>query len=133
MTATTKRILCVDDDASTRDLLETLLGTFDLEAVAVNDAAAAMALVEHERFSLYIIDGQLPGLSGLEMCEMIRGRDRRTPIIVFSAHASAVSREAAMLAGADVYLVKPDTTEIVPTVERLLGEARAAGESRGEP
>ncbi len=126
MSSPKKRILCVDDDASTRDLLETLLGSFDLEAVGVNDAGAALRLLEHERFSLYIIDGQLPGLSGLELCAEIRRRDKQTPIIVFSAHASSISREEAMLAGANVYIVKPETREIVPTVKRLLEGARAA-------
>ena len=120
------RLLCVDDDDDTRSLLRHLLEYSDLEAVAVQDTEAALRLIGQERFSLYIIDGQLPGVSGLGLCEQIRLRDRVTPIIIFSGHAFDSDRKAGMLAGANVYLVKPDSSEIVPTVKRLLEEARAA-------
>lgn len=120
------RILCVDDDEDTRFLLEHLLDIADLEAIAVQDPEAALLLIEKEQFSLYIIDGQLPGVSGLGLCAQIRQFDGKTPIIIFSGHGYAKDREAGMLAGANVYLVKPDISEIVPTVKRLLEEARAA-------
>ena len=94
--------------------------------ICVADAAAALLLIEKEQFSLYIIDGELPGVSGLGLCEEIRKRDPKTPIIIFSGHAYASDREAARLAGANAYLVKPYISEIVPTVKRLLEEARAA-------
>lgn len=120
------RILCVDDDEDTRTLLQHLLEYSDLEAVAVQDTEAALLMIGQERFSLYIIDGQLPGVSGLGLCEQIRREDRTTPIIIFSGHAYDSDRKAGMLAGANVYLVKPDSSAIVPTVRRLLEESRAA-------
>jgi DNA-binding response OmpR family regulator len=120
------RILCVDDDKDIRDLLPELLGLSDLEAIAVQDAQAALRLMETEQFSLYIIDGQMPGVSGLGLCEEIRKRDKETPVVVFSAHGYDSDREAGMRAGANVYLVKPDTSQIVPTVWRLLEQAHAA-------
>ena len=91
---------------------------------------AALLLIEKEQFSLYIIDGEMPGVSGLGPCEEIRKRDPKTPIIIYSGHAYDSDREAGRLAGANVYLVKPDISEIVPTVKRLLEEARAANSER---
>ena len=120
------RILCVDDDEDTRDLLENLLGFSDLEAICVKDAEAALRLIGKEQFSLYIIDDLTPGVSGLELCEEIRKHDQKTPIIIFSGQGYAANREEGMHAGANVYIVKPDSSEIVPTVKRLLEEARAA-------
>jgi DNA-binding response OmpR family regulator len=120
------RILCVDDDEDTRFILQNLLDFSNLEAIAVQDTAAALLLIEQEQFSLYIIDDQMPGVSGLSLCGDIRQRDPKTPIIIFSGHGFASDREAGMLAGANVYIVKPDISEIVPTVKRLLEEARAA-------
>jgi DNA-binding response OmpR family regulator len=120
------RILCVDDDEDTRDLLKSLLGFSDLETIAVKDTAAALRLIEKEQFSLYLIDSQLPGVSGLGLCEKIRQLDRKTPIVIFSGHGYQSDIDAGMLAGANVYIVKPDMGEIVPTVKRLLEEARAA-------
>ena len=120
------RILCVDDDEDTRDLLAHLLDYSDLEAIAVQDTEAALRLIEMEKFSLYIIDGQLPGVSGIGLCEQIRRHDKKTPVVIFSGHAFASDREAGMLAGANVYIVKPHISEVVPAVRRLLEEARAA-------
>ena len=120
------RILCVDDDEDTRNLLEHLLEYSDLEAVAVQDTEAALRLITQEQFSLYIIDGQMPGVSGLGLCAMIRQRDPKTPVIIFSGHAYPSDRDAGMLAGANVYIVKPDISAIVPAVKRLLAEAYAA-------
>ena len=49
-----------------------------------------------------------------------------TPIVFFSGHASRSDVEAGMHAGANAYIVKPDTREVVPTVRRLLARAPAA-------
>jgi DNA-binding response OmpR family regulator len=120
------RILCVDDDEDTRALLAHLLDYSDLEAIAVQDTVSALRLIEKEKFSLYIIDGQLPGVSGIGLCEEIRKLDKKTPVIIFSGHAFDSDRKAGMLAGANVYIVKPHISEVVPAVRRLLEEARAA-------
>jgi DNA-binding response OmpR family regulator len=116
------RILCIDDDEDTGYLLESLLNIFDFKAIAVQDTAAALRLIGQEQFSLYIIDSQMPGVSGLGLCEQIRAMDKRTPILIFSGHGHQADISAGMLAGADAYIVKPNTGEIVPTVKRLLKE-----------
>jgi DNA-binding response OmpR family regulator len=121
------RILCVDNDEDIRFLLEQLLALSNLEAISVKDTATALHLIETEQFSLYIIDGQAPGASGFGLCEEIRQRDKKTPIIIFSGLGYAADREAGMLAGANVYLVKPETSEIVSIAKRLLKEAHDAG------
>lgn len=118
------RILCVDDDEDTRDLLESILSFAHFEAIAVQDTATALRLIGQEQFKLYIIDSQLPGMSGLGLCQQIRAIDKATPIVIFSGQAHQSDISAGILAGADVYIVKPNTREIVPTVKRLLEEAR---------
>lgn len=125
-----KRILCVDDDGDTRYLLEILLGSSDLETVCVGDVAAALRLMGTEQFRLYVIDGQLPGVSGLTMCEEIRRHDKETPIVIFSGNSRAEDREAGLRAGANVYIIKPDTAQLVPTVRRLLEGAEVAAMNR---
>ncbi len=121
-----KPILCVDDDESIRNLLTTMLGLSDLEAVGVSDVNEALRLMEREQFSLYIIDGQMPGVSGLSLCKQIRVIDRDTPIVIFSGRAYQADIDAGMLAGANAYLIKPDSSELVATVKRLLEGARGA-------
>lgn len=118
------RILCVDDDEDTCQILTTLLGNSGLEAVCVPDVATALSLMAGEQFSLYIIDGQLPDISGLTLCQQIRRHDRHTPVLIFSGHGYEADRKAGMRAGCDAYVVKPAVAEIVPTVKRLLAQAQ---------
>lgn len=120
------RILCVEDDADICELLTTTLGFNSFEAVCVSEVAAAHALMEKEKFRLYILDGQLPGASGLTLCQEIRAVDKVTPIVIFSGHGKASDRAAGLRAGADVYILKPDMKEIVPTVKRLLEQAQVS-------
>jgi two-component system phosphate regulon response regulator OmpR len=118
-----KRVLCVEDDEDTRYMLKMMLGFSDLEAAVAPDMDAALRLMERERFSLYLLDGGLLGAKGLSLCERIRATDSRTPIVIFSGHASAPDIRAGMLAGANAYLVKPDSSELIPTIRRLLAAA----------
>ena len=122
----TKRILCVDDDEDTCDLLKTMLSMADFDVVTVPDAEEALRLIERERFDLYVLDSELPGFSGLTLCHRIRAVDADTPVVIFSAHGFEAHREAGMLAGANAYLVKPDASELIPTVRRLLDAPSAA-------
>lgn len=117
------RVLCVEDDEDTRDMLRTMLGYSDLEGVGASNVGAALRLMEHERFSLYILDGGPRSVKGLSLCEQIRASDTRTPIVIFSGHASASDIEAGMLAGADAYLIKPDSSKLISTIRRLLEAA----------
>jgi DNA-binding response OmpR family regulator len=122
-----KRILCVDDDEDTCDLLKTMLGRADLDVVTASGVDEALRLIESERFDLYVLDSEIPpGFSGLTLCHRIRAVDAHTPIVIFSAHGFESHREAGMLAGANAYIVKPDVTELIPTVKRLLEGPRTA-------
>jgi DNA-binding response OmpR family regulator len=123
---TTKRILCIDDDEDIRFLLTTLLSKSDLNAMAVPSVTEALLLMKKERFCLYIIDSQLPGISGLSLCKEIRKLDKQTPIIIFTGKGYEADRVAGMLAGANAYLVKPDISQLLPTIESLLAQVASS-------
>ncbi|HZB45568.1 MAG TPA: response regulator, partial [Pyrinomonadaceae bacterium] len=74
-----KRVLCVEDDADTREMLKFKLGLSDFEAAVAPDMDAALRLMGRERFSLYLLDGGLRGAEGPSLCERIRAADARTP------------------------------------------------------
>jgi DNA-binding response OmpR family regulator len=120
---TANRVLCVEDDADIRAFLKAGLGFSDFDAVAAPDAAAALRLMERERFSLYVLDGGPRRVKGPSLCEQIRAADARTPIVIFSGNGYASDIEAGLLAGANAYLVKPDSSELIPTIRRLLEAA----------
>lgn len=119
-------ILCVDDDNDTCDLLTTLLGFSGIELVSVHNASEARRMIERKQFSLYIIDGQLPDVSGLSFCEQIREMDKNTPIVIFSGRAYQTDIAAGIRAGATAYVIKPNTSDLAATVKRLLESAHVA-------
>ena len=120
------KILCVDDDEDTRLLLETYLGNLHMEAVAVSNATEAMRLIAEEQFSLFVIDGGLPGVNGTALCESIRKVDKTTPIVFFTGHGYPDERTAGLRAGADAYVVKPAISELIPTIKQLLAKTRTS-------
>ena len=86
------------------------------------DGMRALEIIESgNHYDVLILDNSLPGMSGLELVRRARclTHRRRTPIIMLSAHHSA---RAALSAGADVFLEKPEEVNaIVKTVIRLTG------------
>lgn len=120
--STLKRVLCVEDDRDTCEVLRFIMTDFDF--TAVNTIAAAEPLIESKEFDLYVLDNWLPDGSGVELCERIRERGSTSPIIFTSAIAQSKDIELAMSAGADRYLVKPYEPEtLVQTVKELLNES----------
>ena len=119
----TARVLCVEDDADTRAFLKATLGFSGIDAAVAPDMEAARRLMERERFSLYVLGDGLRGIKGPSLCEQIRASDARTPVVIFSGHAFASDIEAGLLARANAYLVKPDSSELIPTIRRLLEAA----------
>ena len=120
------RILCVEDNEDTCELLTAMLGLSDIEAVAAPTMAEAVRLIGAGRFDLYVVDGRLPDSDGAALCVEIRRADEATPVVFFTGRAHEADREAALLAGADAYVVKPDIETLVRTVRRLLEESRRA-------
>ncbi len=114
-----KRILCVEDDRDTCDVLRFVMTDYDFTTVSF--IAAADSLIESREFDLYLLDNWLPDGSGIELCEKIRKRGSKSPIIFTSAIGQRHDIDLAMSAGADRYLVKPYEPEtLVQTVKELL-------------
>lgn len=120
------RILVVEDNRDSRDMIRTLLSESDVgyDVTAVETAAEALDLDGKDPFDLYVLDIWLPGMDGLGLCRRLRERGRTQPIIFFSAMVQTTDRHYVLAAGADEFLVKPkDIDQLLPTVARLLGSA----------
>ena len=118
------RILVVEDNRDSREMLRTLLSEsgYRYEVNAVETAAEALVLDGKSPYDLYILDIWLPGMDGLGLCRRLRERGRSQPIIFFSAMVQPTDRDYVLAAGADEFLVKPrDIDKFLPTVADLLG------------
>jgi DNA-binding response OmpR family regulator len=102
-----RRILVTDDSADMLDLLSHALSKVGYEVVRAESAEEALAIQSDQEFPLQIIDLNLPGLSGLELCQKIREDDAVSVLIAISAHISVYEVVDAREAGFDDLFYKP--------------------------
>jgi CheY-like chemotaxis protein len=98
-----KQILCVDDHADTCALVTTILR--DYETISSYSMADAIKQATAQKFDLYILDYHLPDGTGLELCLMLRGFDRDTPIL-FATASSSITEAQVITAGAQGLIKK---------------------------
>ena len=121
-----RRVLVVEDNPSNVELLRqvlTLRGR--LQLVVAEDGLAGLARARAERFDLAIVDIDLPGIDGNELCRRLRADPvtRALPLLALSANAMQPDISRARAAGFDGYLTKPvDVQRLLAEVERLLGD-----------
>jgi two-component system, OmpR family, response regulator RegX3 len=117
--ASLMRVLCVEDDNDTCDVLRFVMTNYDFHAVGT--IAAATELIDERPFDLYVLDNWLPDGSGIDLCKRIRETQDRAPIIFTSAIGQRRDIDQALEAGADRYLVKPyEPDTLLHTVKELL-------------
>jgi DNA-binding NarL/FixJ family response regulator len=123
-------ILVVDDDAGFRSYVAELLESVGYETTQLASGAAVLPAVAGERPDAILLDVQLPGLNGYEVCRELRDRYGHSIAIVFVSgqRTEALDRAAGLLLGADDYLVKPvDPGELIARVRRLVERPQSNG------
>jgi CheY-like chemotaxis protein len=103
------RVLVVDDHPINRMLVARILSAAGHEIGEARDGAEALAALKAERWSLVLMDCQMPELGGYDATRIIRSSPSfcNVPVIGLSANAMAGDRERALAAGMDDYLTKP--------------------------
>ena len=115
------RILYVEEHVESCELLALWLSGSGFEVVSANNMSDGLRLARDGTFAVYLLSGRFTDGTGLELCRAIRMFDLSTPIIFFSAFTRDCDMKAAMSAGAQAYLIKPDDLEnIEPTIKRLV-------------
>lgn len=121
------RILYVDDDEDSREMLRLLLELRSIETKAVGTAGEALTSIQAEHFDLYLLDGWLPDLDGFELCRQMRDYDSHTPILFFSGSGCEADRKMGREAGANAYVLKPDISRLLGSIARFIPRAKSAG------
>ena len=129
MAVRASRILCVDDDPQILTVVTTTLRRSGHDPVGAANAGEALRVVESGTIDLVISDYQMPGITGLELLEMLRSDGHDVPLIMLTGHASIEHAVLAMRAGATDYLAKPFER---PQLEMAVGKALEVGRLRRE-
>jgi CheY-like chemotaxis protein len=119
-----KRILIGDDQASSRELVRTVLEHYGHQVVEAADGAEALVKARETHPDLVLLDLHMPALNGFETVGELRREPgfEATPVVALTASAMHGDRERALAAGFSAYLTKPlRIATLRREVERLLG------------
>src|SRR6266705_1852545 len=117
------RVLIIEDDAENRRVMAKLFSRDNWTVLQVKDGDAWLELALRNRPELILCDLLMPKSNGFQVCRTIREQLQPTKIIVVSGRDYGVDRTNALQAGADEYLLKPITWELLSsTIDRLLPE-----------
>jgi DNA-binding response OmpR family regulator len=130
-----KRILVVEDDLSILTGLEDLLTDEGYEVVTAADGEKALELYHSGTFSLILLDIMIPEKSGYEVCNEIRKKDPKTPIVMLTAKTEEVDKVVGLELGADDYVIKPfGVRELLARIKAVLRRASVdENVKNGEP
>jgi len=101
-----KRVLVVDDDARTVELVKLYLERDGYRVLTAYDGIEALSLAREGHPDLIVLDLMLPGIDGLEVCRTLRG-ESDVPIIMLTARTTDQDRLTGLDLGADDYVTKP--------------------------
>jgi len=124
-------ILVVDDEPKIVRLARDYLEQSGFRVLPVNDGVTALAAARQEKADLVVLDLNLPGMDGLDVCRALR-RESSVPIIMLTARVEETDRLIGLELGADDYIVKPfSPRELVARVRAVLrrtsGEVQSTG------
>jgi DNA-binding response OmpR family regulator len=118
-----KKILVVDDEPNIVLSLEFLMNQSGYAVSKAGDGNHALQILEEDPPDLILLDVNLPGRSGYEVCEAVRANPawKGMLILMLTAKGRDVEREKGLALGADDYITKPfSTQEVVDKVRELL-------------
>jgi phosphate regulon transcriptional regulator PhoB len=136
MVHTGQKILVVEDEPDIRKLVQYNLAQERFKVLEAEDGEQALKILQRDRPNLLILDLMLPGLSGIELCRILRDRTdtAKLPILMLTAKAGETDRVLGLEMGADDYLTKPfSPRELVARVRAILRRAASAAQTESLP
>ena len=114
------RILLVEDESMLANLIARGLSSEGWTVEHVGNAECACVRLREEKFDVLVLDRMLPGMSGVELCELLRTEKNYIPILMLTALGEISDRVDGLGSGADDYLSKPfDFDELFARVSAL--------------
>ncbi len=124
-------IMVVEDDYSTRKLMEAVLLQNGYEVITARDGMDALDRMDNYNVDLIVLDLMMPHMDGYEFTETLRKCNNNIPILMVTAREAPADKRKGFIAGTDDYMVKPvDEEEMLLRIAALLRRSRIANEHR---
>ena len=116
-----KKVLVVDDDVRTVDLVKAYLNRDGYRVSTAYDGNEALRLARETAPDLIVLDLMLPGINGIEICRTLREENSEVPIIMLTAKSTGSDKLVGLNSGADDYVTKPfSPRELAARVRAIL-------------
>ena len=115
-----QRILVIDDDPSVTSVLKRGLALEGFAVDVANSGAEGLEAVREQTPDLVILDIMMPGLDGLTVLQRLRAADVQTPVLLLTARDAPADQVRGLDQGADDYVVKPFTWDVLLARVRML-------------
>lgn len=106
-----KKILLVDDEVEFASTLAERLNIREIDTKVATDGEAALQIMESDPRDIVLLDLKMPGLDGLEVLKLIKGKHPSVQVIILTGHGSTREGIEGMRLGAFDYLMKPINIE----------------------
>jgi two-component system response regulator VicR len=119
----TKKVLVVDDEPDTLELVKLVLESGGFEAILANNGVEALAQIAAVDPDLVLLDIMMPDMDGWELFRKIKEKDSRIPIAILTAKAQNIDKLLGLhVLKADDYITKPfGKNELISKVKKLTG------------
>ena len=108
-----QRILVIDDDPAVTSLLKRGLSYEGFAVETAQSGAEGLAIARERPSDLVILDVMMPGLGGFEVLQRLRAADEHLPVLMLTARDAPADQVQGLESGADDYVVKPFTFEVL--------------------
>ena len=118
------KVVVVDDEPFILMMIEDKLKTAQIDVVTVRESVHALERIRKERPDLVILDWMMPGLSGIDLCRLIKADPdlRDIPIFMLTAKGQDADEEQGMQCGVSRYITKPfSPRSLVEMVQETVG------------
>ena len=103
------KVLVVEDDPASLELMTEVFTSLKAEVCAVNDSAEAVGIINHERFDGIFLDLEMPNLNGFDLARLVRksSSNKSTPIVIVTGRDERQTMQEVFALGATFFLQKP--------------------------
>ncbi|MEE0968369.1 MAG: response regulator transcription factor [Clostridia bacterium] len=124
-------ILVVEDDKSTRLLMEAVLRHGGYNPIPASNGEEALEIMDHKHVDLVLLDVMMPKMDGYEFAKCLRDGGSSLPILMVTAKEAPTDKKRGFMAGTDDYMVKPvDEEEMLLRIAALLRRSRISAEHK---
>ena len=122
-----KKIMVVDDEPYIARVIKFKLEQEGYTVISANDGITGLNKIKEEKPDLVLLDVMMPGMSGYEVCQKIKGDAELAgiPVVILTAKGQERDREQGFSMGASDYITKPfSPNRLLELVKSIVGEAK---------